>query len=194
MQDPEPIRRFTRGVALMRDPPWLPIAAWIAVVPTLGQFGVIAVPWAAFWLGVAVATTALASRWFKRTYGVVTPSPGALRGAGPGCLNLAVAAAIFLGLQSLTVVTRLPVELGVLAFGAWLAWGARASQGIRPHLYVLAAIVVGLAFLPLINNLTAQRWLQIYGAIFMSAFGAGWVYVCIQDYRVIRRSLRNAQG
>jgi len=196
MQDPEQIRRFTRGVAIMRDPPWMPIAVWMAVIPMLVQFGVIATPWATCWLIIAVVATVLASRWFKRTYGVVTPSPGALRGTGSGCLNVGVAAVVILGLNLLAVAIRLPVELGVVAFGAWLAWGARASKGIRPHLYLLAAICVGLAFLPLINDLTAQRPPQNSGraAIFMSAFGVGWVYVCIQDYRVIRRSLRNAQG
>ena len=39
MQDPEQIKRFTRGAAVMKDPPWLPIALWMAVVllggPTL---------------------------------------------------------------------------------------------------------------------------------------------------------------
>jgi hypothetical protein len=194
MQDPERIKRFTRGVAIMRDPPWIPIAVWMSVVPMLAQFGVIAAPWELYSFPVAALATALASHWFKRTYGIVTPSPGALRGTGSGCLNVGVAAVVFLGLQLLTVATRLPVELGVLAFGAWLAWGARASKGLRPHLYLLAAIVVGLAFLPLINNLTARGSLQYYGAIFMSAFGVGWLYVCLQDFRAIRRSLRDAQG
>lgn len=185
MQDPDQIRRVTRGVAMMRDPPWLPLAVWMAVVPMLAQFGVIATPWAACWLITAVVATALASRWFKRTYGVVTPSPDAFLSAG-GLLGLA---AVVLGLTVLAAAIRLPVELGVAAFGVWLAWGARASKGTRPHLYFLAAICVGLAFLPQFSLQNSMR-----ASIFSAAFGVGWAYVCVQDYRLIRRSLRNAQG
>jgi hypothetical protein len=139
--------------------------------------------------------TAFGSRWFKRTYGVVTPSPDAfsrLTGAG-SALGLVV---VVLGLTVLAAAIRLPVELGVAAFGAWLVWGGRASKGIRPHLYFLAAICVGLAFVPLMPALTAQRSLQnsTHASIFSAAFGVGWAYVCIQDYRVIRRTLRNMQG
>jgi hypothetical protein len=197
MQDPEQVRRFTRAVAMMKDPPLLPMAAWFAVVPMLVQSSVIARPWGAFWLVVAVLASALASRWFKRTYGVVSPSPDdaywRLTGAR-SALGLVVVKA--LGLTMLTAALRLPVELGLAAVGAWVAWGARASEGVRPHLYVLAAICIGLAFLPLITDLTAQRPLQnsIRASIFSVAFGAGWAYVCIQDYRVIRRSLRDAQS
>ncbi len=195
MQDPEQIRRFTRGVAMMRDPPWLPIAVWMAVAPALVQFGVIAAPWVLALLPVAAVATALGSRRFKRTYGVVTPSSDSFpgwTGAG-GVLGLAV---VFLGLEVLAAATRLPVDLGVAAFGAWAAWEARASQGVRSHLYLLAAICVGLAFVPLIADLAGHRSLQNFtrASIFMSAFGVGWVYVCIQDYRVIRKNLRHAQG
>jgi len=195
MQDPEQIRRFTRGAAMMKDPPWLPIAVWMAVVPVLVQVGVIAPPWLLYLLAAAAVATALGSRWFKRAYGVVTPSedsfPGRVR-AGGGF----VVVVVVLGLELLAGATRLPVRLGLVAFGAWLAWGARASQGVRSHLYVLAAICVGLAFLPLITGLAAHRSLHnsLHASIFASAFGVGWVYVCIQDYRVIRKNLRNAQG
>jgi hypothetical protein len=195
MQDPESIKRFTRGMAMMKDPPWMPIAAWMAVVPMLVQCGVVTAPWATFWLIMAAMSTALASRWFKRTYGVVSPSPDAhskLAGAG----SLVGLAVVVLGLSAVAAAIRLPVELGVAAFGAWLAWGARASKGIRPHLYVLAAICVGLALLPLMPDLTTQRSLQnsMRASIFSAAFGVGWAYVCLQDFRVIRRTLRSVQS
>ncbi len=64
---------------------------------------------------------------------------------------------------------------------------------MRPHLYVLAAICFGLAVMPLIA-IHRRPPNPLYLAIFTSAFGAGWTYVCIQDYRVIRRNLRQAQG
>jgi hypothetical protein len=196
MQDPESIRRFTRGVALMRDPPWLPIAAWLAVVPMLGQLNVIGTPWAACLLLLAVAATALATRRFKRTYGVVKVAPSAPQGAGHGCLTASLLAVAVIGLNLLAVAIRLPVALGLAAFGAWLAWGARASKGIRPHLYFFAAIVVGLSFGPLIGNLAGYRTLpkSLLTSIFATAYGIGWAYVCIQDYRVLRRTLRHAQG
>jgi hypothetical protein len=194
MQDPEQIRRFTRGMAMMRDPPWLPIAVWMAVVPALVQFEVIASPWLLYLLAVAVVATAVGSRRFKRTYGVVTPASDSFpaRMKTGGVLGLAVV----LGLEVLAGAIGLPVRLGLAAFGAWVAWGARASQGVRSHLYVLAAICVGLAFLPLIADLAGQRspGNSMQASIFMSAFGAGWAYVCIQDYRVIRKNLRQAQA
>jgi hypothetical protein len=195
MQDPESIRRFTRGVAMMKDPPWMPIATWMALVPMLVQFRVVTAPWATCWLIIAVVATAVASRWFKRTYGVVSPSPDAyskLADAG----SLVGLAVVVLGLSVLAAAIRLPVELGVAAFGAWLAWGARASKGIRSHLYVLAAICVGLAFVPLLPDLTTQRSLQnsMRASIFSAAFGVGWAYVCIQDYRVLRSALRSVQS
>jgi hypothetical protein len=195
MQDPESIRHFTRGVAMMNDPPWMPIATWMALVPMLVQFGVMTAPWATAWLLMAVTATALALRWFKRAYGSVSLSPNAYsKLAGPGSvLGLAVVA---FGLSMLAAAIRLPVELGVAAFGAWLAWGAHASKGIRSHLYVLAAICVGLAFVPLLPDLTTPRSLQnsMRASIFSAAFGVGWAYVCIQDYRVLRSTLRSVQS
>ena len=160
----------------------------------LVQFGVMPTPWVWCLLAVAAVATALGSRWFKRAYGVVTPSsdsfPGWM-GAGGG-LGLAV---VVVGLE---VLRRRP---GYRWTSAWSrsapGWrGARASQGVRTHLYFLAAICVGLAFLPLIANLTVHRSLKNSerASIFSSAFGVGWVYVCIQDYRVIRKNLRNARG
>jgi hypothetical protein len=196
MQDPESIRRFTRGVALMRDPPWLPIAAWLAVVPMLGQLGVIGTPWGACLLLLAVAGTALASHRFKRTYGVVKVAPAAPLGAWPGCLTVSLLAVAIIGLNVLATVVRLPVALGLTAFGAWLAWGARASKGIRPQLYFFAAIMLVLSFGPLIGNLAGYRTLpnSLLTAIFTTSYGIGWAYVCIQDYRMLRRALRHAQG
>ncbi len=197
MQDPEQIRRFTRGMAMMKDPPWLPIAVWMAVVPALVEFHLLARPWYWYSLAVAIVAAVLASRRFKRTYGVVTPSPDSSGGGwmfrAPGGL---AALAAFVSLQLVAVAIRLPVELGLVAFGGWLAWGARASEGLRRHLYVFAAICFGLAFIPLIAILAGHRSLPNYllGSIFMSAWGAGWTYVCVQDYRVIRRNLRQAQG
>ena len=195
MQDPESIRRFTRGVATMKDPPWMPIAAWMTVVPMLVQIGVVSAQWAMVWLVTAGIATALASRWFKRTYGVVSPSPDALSNP-TGARSVLGLAVIVLGLSAIAAAIRLPVNLGVAAFGAWLAWGARASKGIRPHLYILAAICVGLALLPLMLDLTARRSLQnsMHASIFSAAFGVGWAYVCVQDYRVLRRTLGSAQG
>lgn len=197
MQDPESIRRFTHGIAMMKDPPFLPIATWFAVVPVFHVFGATATSWAAISFILAVVATVLASRRFKRTYGVVTASHDAyslLAGRGIGLAILAVSFC----LQVLSVVLKLPVQLGFAALGAWFAIGARASKGIRPHLYVLAAICVGLAFVPLIADITGRRWLLTStaggGNIFVSAFGAGWAYVCIQDYRAIRNSLRQAQS
>jgi len=196
MQDPEQVRRLTRAVAMMKDPPLLPMAAWFAVVPMLVQSRVISKPWGAFWLVLAVLATALASRWFKRTYGVVSPTPDAYSKLTGARSALGFVVAVALGLTMLSAALRLPVELGLAAIGAWMAWGARASEGLRPQLYVLAAICIGLAFLPLITDLTAQGPLQnsMHASIFSTAFGAGWAYVCIQDYRVIRRSLRDAQS
>ena len=196
MQDPEQIRRFTRGVAMMKDPPWLPIAVWMAVVPVLVQVGAIAPPWLFYLLAAAAVATALGSRRFKRTYGVVTPSPDALpewMSRAGGVLGLVV---VVLGLELLAGASRLPVRLGLVAFGALLSRGARASQGVRSHLHVFAAICVGLAFLPLITRLAAHRSLDnsLHASITASAFGVGWAYVCIQDYRALRRNLRNAQG
>jgi hypothetical protein len=197
MQDPEQIRRFTRGVAMMKDPPWLPIAAWMAVVPVLVQLEVIARSWLWYLLGVAAVATALGSRWFKRTYGVVKPSPDSFperMGAGAG--GVLRVAAVFFGLELLAGAIRLPVSLGWAAAGAYLAWAARASLGVRSHLYLLAAICVGLAFLPLVSDVAGRRSLpnSMNETIILSAFGVGWVYVCIQDYRAIRRNLRNVQG
>ncbi len=195
MQDPEQIRRFTRSVATMKDPPWLPIAVWVAVVPLLVQFDVIAPAWLVYLLAVAAVATALGSRWFKRTYGVVTPSPESFPGrmSAGGALGLVV---VLLGLEVLAGALGLPIRLGLAAVGAWAAWEARASDGVRSHLYVLAAICVGLAFLPLVADLTGHRsWpTSMHASIFMSAFGVGWVYVCIQDYRAIRKNLPGAQG
>jgi hypothetical protein len=197
MQHAEQIRRFTFSVATMKDPPWLATAAWFAVVPMLHAVGVIQASWAAISFILAVATTALASRRFKRTYGVVTASRDTysrLNGRGIGLAIMVVV----VGLQLLSVLLRLPVQLGLAAVGAWFAIGARASKGIRPHLYGLAAICVGLAFVPLIADMTGRHSLLTsmdgFGNIYVSAFGVGWVYVCIQDYRLIRRNLRLAQG
>ena len=149
-----------------------------------------------FWLVLAVLATALASRWFKRTYGVVSPTPDAYSKLTGARSVLGFVVAVALGLTMLSAALRLPVELGLAAIGAWMAWGARASEGLRPQLYVLAAICIGLAFLPLITDLTAQGPLQnsMHASIFSTAFGGGWAYVCIQDYRVIRRSSRDAQS
>lgn len=196
MQDPEQVRRFTRAVAMIKDPPFLPMAAWFALVPMLVQFRVIAKPWGAFWLVLAVLATALASRWFRRTYGVVSPSRDAYSRLTGARSALGLFVLVALGLTMLTAARRLPVELGLAAVGVWMARGARASEGLRPQLYVLAAICVGLAFLPLVTHLTAQRPLQdsMHGSILSAAFGVGWAYVCIQDYRVIRRSLRDARS
>jgi hypothetical protein len=197
MHEAERIMRFTHGVAMMKDPPFLPMAAWFAVVPVLRTFGMIATFWAAISFILAVVVTALASRRFKRTYGVVTASRDAysrLAGRGIGLLILVVV----VSLQIWSVLMRLPVQLGLAALGAWFAIGARASKGIRPHLYILAAICVGLAFVPLIADITGRPSLLTStrggGNIYVSAFGVGWVYVCVQDYRMIRRNLRLAQG
>lgn len=196
MQDPEQVKRFTRAVAIIKDPPLLPMAAWFAFVPMLVQWSVMAKPWGMFWLVVAVLATALASRWFKRTYGVVSPSPDAYSRVAGTRRGLALVVAGALGLTILTAALRLRVELGLAAVGVWLACGARASEGLRPQLYVLAAICIGLAFLPLITDLTAQHPLEnsMHASVFSAAFGIGWAYVCIQDYRVIRKSLGDAQG
>jgi hypothetical protein len=192
MRDPEQIKRFTRGAAMMKDPPWLPMALWMAVVPALVQFGVLAPVWLST-LAAAVVATALGSRWFKRTYGVVTPSPESFAGltrVGGGFL---IVVAVWT-LEWLSSAVRSPVRLGFVAFGAWLAWGAHISEGVRRHLYVLAAICGGLAFLPLVFGrsmvCTAD---SMAGSIVLIAFGLGWAYVCIQDYRVLRRSLRHVQ-
>jgi hypothetical protein len=192
MQDPEQIRRFTRSVSMMKDPPWLPIAAWVAVVPLLFRFDVISTPSSLYLLAVAAVATALGSRWFKRTYGLVTPSrdsfPGRMRAGGA----VGVIVVVF-ALEVLASAIRLPVHLGFAAFGAWLALGARASQGVRSHLYVLAGICVGFAFLPLVIDLAGLPN-SMDGWILVSAFGVGWVYVCVEDYRVIRRNLGHAQN
>ena len=191
MQDPEQIRRFTQGMAMMKDPPWLPMALWMAVVPILVQFGVIAPLWLIFSLALAGLATALGTRWFKRTYGVVTPSPDSFPGrvkAGGGFLVVVVVFAM----EALSSATHLPVRLGMIAFGAWLAWGAHVSHGVRRHLYVLAAICIGLAFVPVVVGPTSRNTL-VPGSIIMTAFGLGWAYVCIQDYRVLVRSLPSGQ-
>ncbi len=187
MQDPEHIKRFTRGSAMMKDPPWLPMALWFALMPALVQLRIVPQAWWFYSLALAGLATALSARWFKRTYGVVTPSPDSFPGrvkAGWGVVLVLVVC----GLEFVSTVVRAPVRLGLVAFGAWLAWGARASNGVRPHLYVLGTICVGVAVVPLVGGHRLQDP-QTLGSIIMSAFGLGWAYVCIQDYRVLVRHL-----
>lgn len=179
---PENIRGFTRAYGLMRDPPWLPIAAWVAVVPFLNHVGYIGS--SGMWLSLALAavTTAVATRWYRRTYGVVTPSrpkPWVVR---PVVGVLVVAAVVTL--EVLSSVAALPVRLGIGVFGAYLAWGATTSGGYRKHLFVLAAICALVAFVPLVLG----GDLEFQGVVIQTGFGLGWCFVCIADHLVVIKS------
>lgn len=177
----ESIRKFTRAYGLMRDPPWLPVAAWMATAPLMNYLGYIGS--SALWLLLlaAAAATAIATRWYRRTYGVVAPSlpkPVVARPLiGVACVVSVVA------LEAISQVWNIGVRLGVLAFGAYLAWGAVSSGGFRKHLFVLAAICALLAFLPLVIGDS-----QLQGVVIQTAFGLGWCFVCVADYRTLQRS------
>jgi hypothetical protein len=191
MQNPEPIMRFTRAAAMMKDPPMLPMALWFGTVPALAVFGWVHPLGGLFSFFAAVLAAVLGSRWFKRTYGVVTPSADSFPGrvqAGGGFALIVVAV-----LEALSNAARLPVRLGMIAYGAWLIRGAHVSKGLRPHLYVLGAICVGVAFVPLVIGQTLRDDSMLGGTIIVTAFGLGWAYVCIQDYRALRRNLGHLQ-
>jgi hypothetical protein len=81
----------------------------------------------------------------------------------------------------------------MVGFGAALFWGARASQGLRPHLYVLGTVCVLVAFVPFFIDQARRDSSLLGGTMVLTAFGLGWVYVCIQDYRMLVRSLANVR-
>ena len=180
--EPEDIRGFTRAYGLMGDPPWLPIAAWVAVVPFLNHVGYLGPSGMGLSFALAAVTTAAATRWYRRTYGVVTPSrpkPWAVRPA----VGVLVVAAV-LALEALSSVAALPVRLGIGVFGAYLAWGATASGGYRKHLYVFAAICALVAFVPVVLG----GDLELQGVVIQTGFGLGWCFVCIADHLVVIKS------
>src|SRR5262245_22734208 len=198
MLDPEQIKRFTQGVGTMKCPPMLPLALWFGIVPALDALGFASPFWVFPSFLAAVLAAVLASRWFKRTYGVVTPSADSYIGRLKGAAGFAFVLGT-LGLEVLTSATQIPVRLGIIWFGAWLIWGAHASNGVRPHLYVFGAICVAVAFVPLIIGQTWSHdsWFgesRALWTIFATAFGLGWAYVCVQDYRVLRRSVREVRA
>jgi hypothetical protein len=178
----ESIRKFTRAYGLMADPPWLPIAAWIASVPLLSYLGYVGS--SVFWLSLlaAAAATAIATRWYRRTYGVVAPSQPKPLVARP-VTGIVLLVAMF-ALEVIASSSNLDVRLGILLFGAYLAWGAVSSGGFRKHLFVLAAICALLAFLPLVIGDS-----QLQGVVIQTAFGLGWCFVCVADHRVVQRNL-----
>ncbi|HEY1307244.1 MAG TPA: hypothetical protein VGF24_27000 [Vicinamibacterales bacterium] len=172
----------------------LPLALWFGIVPALDALGFASPFWVFPSFLAAVLTAALASQWFKRTYGVVTPSADSFTLRMRGTAGVAFVAAIF-GLELLATATQLAVRPGIVVLGASFIWQARASKGLRPHLYVLGAVCVAVAFVPLIISQTWSHdsWLgqsRALWTIFTTAFGLGWAYVSIQDYRVLRRSIR----
>jgi hypothetical protein len=184
MQDREQIRRFTQGAAMMKDPPMLPIALWMATVPAIAQLGLVTPLGMLISFSLATVATLLGSQWFKRAYGNVTPSADS-----PGRVSEGATVALFVAvfaLEALSDVKRLPVRLGLVVFGVWLIWGARFSRGLRPHLYVPGAICIAVSFLPIVIGYPSNDR-SMFGTIFITAFGLGWTYVCIQDYRGLRR-------
>jgi hypothetical protein len=177
MQDAEEIRRFTRGFTTVKDPPFLPIALWVALVPLAQELGYLSSRAATLTFALAFVATIMGARWFKRSFGVVTLEPRMPSAAVSAAVVLATVA-----LETASTASGLPVRLGLLVFAVFLASGGRLNGGLRRHLYVLAIIVGLVALLP-----------EVLGArftvVFMTSFGLGWVYVCVQDYRILRRSL-----
>jgi len=177
----ENIRGFTRAYGLMGDPPWLPIAIWVAVAPLLKYLGYIGSSAVAMSLVLAAVLTAVATQWYRRTFGFVRPShpkPWVVRPV----VGLLVVAAV-VALEILSSLVPLPVRLGIALFGAYLAWGAIASGGYRKHLFVLAAICVLVAFVPLVVG----GDFELQGVVIQTAFGFGWCLVCIADLRVVMK-------
>jgi hypothetical protein len=179
--DPTDLRRFTRVYPLIKDPPWLPIAAWIAIVLPLAQLGYVGAATMVLSLAAASAATVVAKRWFRRTYGVVTPTHPLPLAARPGT-GFALLLLVF-ALEALSQALGWRIRLGILAFGAALAWSAWAFGGFRNQLLILAAICAALAFLPFV---VPEPNLQY--ALFYFAFGIGWCVVCVWDYRVIAKA------
>lgn len=177
----ENIRGFTRAYGLMGDPPWLPIAIWVAVAPLLKYLGYIGSSAVGMSLVLAAVLTAVATQWYRRTYGVVRPSQPRPWVVRPVVGLLVVASVVALEIVSSMV--PLPVRLGIAVFGAYLAWGAVASGGYRKHLYVLAAICVLVAFVPLVLG----GDFELQGVVIQTAFGLGWCLVCIADLRVVMK-------
>jgi len=176
------LQRFTRAYpTITKDPAWLPVAAWTAVVLPLARVAYLHVLIVLLSLVLAIVATVLARRWFRRTYGFVTPTRPL-----PLLYRPAFGIPFWLTAIAIEWLSRWlgwPVHLGVLAFSALFAWSALASGGFRRHLLVLAAICAALAFLPL---LIAEEWRQ--DVVFFAAFGTGWCIVCVMDYRVVTRN------
>jgi hypothetical protein len=185
MQNAEDIRRFTRGVAILRDPPMLPMALWFGTIPALTVWGTVHPLWVPVSFVAALLATALGSRWFRQAYGVVRPSADSVAGRAAGAIVLI---GVVLALEGVSIAAGLPVGLGLIVFGIWLIWSARTSEGLRRHLYVLGTVCIGIAFVPLVIGPTLRANSTIGGTIKVTAFGLGWAYVCIQDYRALRRS------
>jgi hypothetical protein len=165
----------------MGDPPWLPMAAWVALAPLLKYVGYIGSTTVTGSLVLAAVLTALATQWYRRTYGVVTPSQPKPWVVRPVTGFLVIVTVI--ALEILSGLLSLPVRLGIAAFGAYLAWGAIVAGGYRRHLYVLAAICVLAAFVPLVLG----GDFQLQGVVIQTAFGLGWCLVCIADLRVVMK-------
>jgi hypothetical protein len=191
MQDADRIGHFIRGFPTLKDPPFLPVALWFGVMPLLRERGYVSDGWAGVTFLLANVMTVIGVRWFRRSYGVVTlerqePSAG---------LKVAALISVFV-LEVVSTAARLPVRLGLLAVAVFLAWGGWMNGGLRRHLYVLSVICGILAVLPglsgvLLPGLRADG--RQLGVVMITAFGLGWAYVCVQDYRVLTRGFSNGR-
>jgi hypothetical protein len=175
MENLQEIKRFTQNFNALANPPWLPVAAWFAVVPMAMNLGYLPPVLGFTLLPLAVGASLLLTRWFKRRYGVVVPQdpkPWIQRKS-----LFLILIPVIIAAEWVTYILELPIELGPILFG--IVWTALALRSRLFHWLVPScAIIVAGLYPPLLQ-----------GATFFTLWGIAWGVVCLWDYCVLSRHL-----
>ena len=73
MQTQSAITRLASDVGTLKDPPWLPIALWLGVVPALQELGFLNAAGGVAGFVLACVAALVLARLYRRRYGTVTP-------------------------------------------------------------------------------------------------------------------------
>jgi hypothetical protein len=132
---------------------------------------------------IIIALTLLARKYYRQRFGEVRREIWLVLGSVGGWFLLSMLDMTWLG--------NLPVSFTMLGFALFFAMIAYASDGRRPHYYSLAAGLVLIAFLPLLDvvdkmDLFSGQW---HGNLFV---GAVLVIGGLLDHRLLIHTLTPA--
>ena len=193
--DPEAVRRLTLSYRHLRGYEQIPFAlAWLALVTgkVMGwKGGVVLTSDLTVLIGLLAFTVVARypiKRYYDRRCGVVQP----VGAGGAGCVIAAAVFIVFIALQTVSVVMRLPVQLGFLAGGLALAVYALRRFRLEGQRLFLAAFLMFISVWPPVAD---PPWgpQELWYSVFGFGFGAIWIVLAIWDHRTLVKAFEQAR-